>query len=54
MHANNVIFKIQAMIDTKMIYNLIAQDLVKKHDILGNNKVLSLMTANRSKLRFYK
>ena len=42
------------MINTKTIYNLITQNLVKKHNISRNNKVPSLIAANENKLRFYK
>ena len=49
-----MVFKVQAMINTEMIFNLIAQNLVKEHDIPGNNKVLSLMAANEDRLCLYK
>ena len=42
------------MINTETIYNLIAQDLVKEYDNLGDNEVPSLMAVNGSKLHFYK
>ena len=42
------------MIDIGTIFNLIAQDLVKEHDIPGDNKMPSLMAANRDRLRLYK
>lgn len=42
------------MIDTKTIYNLIAQNLVKAYNIFGNNKVLFFTGANGGKIRFFK
>lgn len=45
---------IKAMIDTKTIYNLIAQNLVKAYNIFENNKVLSFTAANGGKIRFFK
>ena len=42
------------MINTRTIYNLITQNLIKEHDILGDDKMLSLMAANGGKLCFYK
>ena len=53
-HASGAAFKVRAMIDTGTIFNLIAQDLVKKHDISKDNKVPSLTAANRGRLRLYK
>ena len=53
-HASGAIFKVWAMINTGTIFNLIAQDLVKKYNIPRDNNVLSLMAANRGKLRLYK
>ena len=49
-----MIFKFQAIINTGTIYNLIAQDLVKEHDIPADDKVSFLMAANRGRLHFYK
>ena len=54
MHASTMVFKVQAMINTGTIYNLIAQDLVKEYDILENNKLPSLMAADGGRLRLYK
>ena len=42
------------MIDTGTIFNLIAQNLVKEHNIPGNDKMLSLTAANGGRLRLYK
>ena len=42
------------MIDTEIIYNLIAQDLVKKHNITRDNEVLFLMVTNGGRLHLYK
>ena len=42
------------MIDIGTIYNLIAQDLVKKHNIPGDNEMLFLMATNGGKLCLYK
>ena len=53
-HASGMVFKVQAMINTETIYNLIAQILVKKHNIPRDDKISSLMAANEGKLRFYK
>ena len=53
-HASGAVFKIWAMINTRTIFNLIAQDLVKKHNIPKDNKVPSLMAANRGRLCLYK
>ena len=53
-HANDAVFKVRAIIDTRTIFNLIAQNLVKKHNILGDNEVPSLTAANRGRLRLYK
>ena len=53
-YISGAVFKVQAMINTGTIFNLIAQDLDKKHDIPGDNKVLSLTTANKGRLYFYK
>ena len=54
MHASGTVFKVQAIINIETIYNLIAQNLVKKYNIFKNDKVLSLMAVNRSRLRLYK
>ena len=56
MHASGAVFKVWAMIDTGTIFNLIVQDLVKEHDIPGDNndKVSSLTTVNRGRLYLYK
>ena len=53
-YASGAIFKVRAMIDTGTIFNLIAQDLVKEHDMLGDNKVPSLTAANGGRLCLYK
>ena len=53
-HASSTVFKVQAMIDTRTIFNLIAQDLVKEHNMSGDNEVPSLTAANRGRLRLYK
>ena len=53
-YASGAVFKVWAMIDIGTIFNLIAQDLVKEHDIPGDNEVPSLTAANGGKLRFYK
>ena len=53
-HASGVVFKVQAIINTGTIYNLIAQDLIKEHDIPGDNKMLSLMVTDTGKLHLYK
>ena len=53
-YANGVVFKVQAMIDIRTIYNLIAQDLVNKYKIPGNNKMLSLMATTGDRLYLYK
>ena len=53
-HASGAIFKVRAMINIETIFDLIAQDLVKKHDIPEDNKVLSLIAANEGRLRLYK
>ena len=53
-HASGTVFKVRAMIDTGMIFNLIAQDLIKEHDISRDNKMPSLTVANGGRLRFYK
>ena len=53
-HASGMVFQDWAMIDTGTIFNLIVQNLVKKHNILRNNKVPSLTAANRSRLCLYK
>ena len=42
------------MINTRTIYNLIAQNLVKKHNILKDNEVPSLMATNEDRLCFFK
>lgn len=42
------------MINTKTIYNLITQDLIKKYNIPGDNKVLSLTATNKNKMRLFK
>ena len=53
-HASGAVFQVRAMINTKTILNLITQDLVKEHDIPGDNKLESLIAANRGRLRLYK
>ena len=53
-HASGAVFQVWAMIDIGTIFNLIAQDFVKEHDIPGDNKVLFLMAANGGSLRLYK
>ena len=53
-HASGAVFKVRAMIDTGTIFNLIAQDLVKEHDIPRDNKVPSLMAANKGRWCLYK
>ena len=53
-HASGVIFKVRAIINTGSIFNLIAQNLVKEHDIPGDDKMPSLMATNRGRLRLYK
>ena len=53
-HASGAVFQVRAMINTGTIFNLIAQDLVKEHNIPGDNKLPSLMAANRGRLRLYK
>ena len=53
-HASGMVFKVQAMIDTGTIYNLIAQDLVKEYDINGDNDVPSIIAANGGRLCLYK
>ena len=52
-HASGSVFKVRAMIDTGTIFNLIAQDLVKEHDIPGDDEVPSLTAANGGGLRLY-
>ena len=42
------------MIDIRMIFNLIAKNLVKKYHIPGNYKVLPFMAANGGKICLYK
>lgn len=42
------------MIDTETIYNLIAQNLIKKYNISKDYKVLSLMAANKGKMHPFK
>lgn len=42
------------MINTGIIYNLIAQDLIKEYNIFKNNKVSSLTAAKRGKICFFK
>lgn len=42
------------MIDTGTIYNLIAQDLVKEHDIPGDDEIPSLTAVNGGKMRLSK
>ena len=53
-HASGKIFKMQAIINTKTMFNLIVQDLVREYNILGDNKVPPFTAANRGKMRFYK
>lgn len=53
-YASDKIFIIKAMINTKTIYNLIAKNLIKKYNIFGDYKVLSLMGANIDKIRLFK
>ena len=53
-HVSSMVFKVQAMINTRTIYNLIAQDLIKKYDIPEDNKVPSLIVANKNRLHLYK
>ena len=50
-YTSGLVFKVQAMINIGINYNLIAQNLVKKYDIPRDNEVPSLMAANRSRLR---
>ena len=41
-HASGTVFQVRAMIDIGTIFNLIAQNLVKEHDIPGDDELLSL------------
>ena len=53
-HANGKIFKVQAMIDTGTIFNLLTEDLISEYNILMENKVPFFTAANRSKMHLYK
>lgn len=53
-YANGETFTVRVMIDIETIYNFIAQDLIKEHNIPRDNKVLSLTAANGGKMCFFK
>ena len=53
-YANNIVLKVWAIINIKTIYNLIAPNLIKEYNIPRDNKILSLMAANRGKIYLYK